>query len=254
MTSWPFQRDLVLRPSRAAGALSSEEAFPSAAWVFLAYLLVSSLFRAWKPFDFPALPGQGRLEPPPGGLAFWMSVQVWQVPLAGLGIALTGWFARRLSGERLPRRLVGSILCALVPLLLIAVYLQTRMPRPLFGLLWLGLFALLWPGLKRVEAASWRPLAAWMLGINAVPLALTPLAVVLVLLRAGPLYQGLEYGMAFWLLGLATFGVSRVFKLPAARAFFAVLLGMVCEVLCLFGLYFLGLVGKPVLSVLLLSL
>ena len=183
-----------------------------------------------------------------------MSVQVWQIPLAGLGVLLTGWFAKRLSGEKLPRLLLGSIGCALIPLLLLVVYVNTRMPRPLFGLLWLGLCSLLWPGLRSVDRAAWKPLAAWMLGINAVPLALTPLAVLLVLLRAAPLYQALEYGMAFWMLGLATYGVSRLFRLPAARAFCAVFLAMICEILCLFGLYFLGLVGKPVLSVLLLSL
>ena len=244
--AWEFALSLLLRPKRAAQALAIA--------IFISYLLVSAAFHAWKPFDFPPLPGGAQMEAPPGGLLFWVKVQAWQIPLAALGILLTAWFARLLSGEGIPRRIAAATGCALLPLLLIAASRMLHMPKWIFAICWLVLLAALIPGLKRVEAGSWRPLAAWLLGANVVAVAAVPFAVGLVVLKAASAYQAFEYVTAFWMLALTTYGVGRLFAVATARAFCAVFLSVICEVLFLFGFYFLGFLPKAVLSVLLLTL
>jgi len=252
--AWEFGRQVVLRPGRAAQALRVKDALPAALSIFLAYLLVSAVFHAWKPFDFPPLPGGAAMEPPAGGLLFWIGAQAWQIPLSALGILLTAWFVRLLAGPGLPRRIAAAAACALLPLVLIGACRLARMPRWIFASCLLALLAALAPGLRRVGRDVWRPLAAWLLAVNAVALASLPVAAGLVLLRAAPAYEAFQYAAAFWMLALATYGVGRIFSVGTARAFCAVFLSVVCEVLCLLSFHILGLVTKPTLAVLLLTL
>lgn len=256
MPKWSFISfflDILLRPSRAAARLDeSDAALQDSLRIFLAYMASAVLFYTLKPAGFPPA-GPDAPLPAPGqeGLLFWVKVQAWSPFLVALWVIFTGWFARLLTGKRLWLRIFASGVYALLPLFLILFYTNMRVPSR--WVLGLGLFTLaagIIPGLRSVDGRSWRAYASWLMAVNAPAIALLPLFSAAILLKAAVLYKGLEIALALWMLGLSTFGVSRVASLPAKRAFVAVVLALICQLVFVTGFYLLGLLPKGVLKAL----
>ena len=247
-----FFLDILLRPSRAAGRLQEgDAALQDSLRIFLAYMASAVVFYTLKPAGFPPL-GPDAPLPMPGqeGLVFWVKVQAWSPVLAGLWVLLTGSFAKLLTGGRLPMRLFASGVAALLPLLLVLFYTNTRMPRWTLGAGLLALCAAAAPAVRSVPGSSWRAYASWLMAVNSAAIALLPLFTCAVLLGSALLYQSLEVALLFWTLGLATYGTSRIAGVPAARAFCAVFLGLLSQVVFVYAFYLLGILPKAVLKAL----
>jgi hypothetical protein len=245
-----FSRDLALRPSRALAAVLAEgAALPESLRLYFVFLAASIVFYTFKPAGFPPL-GPGAPPPADGGLAFWAKVEAWSPVLVALWVCLCGVFTRLLSGPGLPLRLLAASAYGVVPGAWLLVYANSAMPRWAFGLGCAALAAAAaWPA-RRVEGRLWRPLASWLAAVSSLGLATLPAQCAAVLLDWPAAYQAVEILLLFWSLGLATYGVSRVASLPAARAFFAVFLATLCQLLSVFALYLLGLLPKAVLKAL----
>ena len=247
-----FFLDILLRPSKAAARLDEDDsAIQDSLRIFLAYMASAVLFYTLKPAGFPPA-GPDAPLPAPGqeGLLFWVGVQAWSPVLTALWVFLTGSFARLLTGGRLPMRLFAAGGAALLPLLWVLFYTNTRMPRWTLGAGLLALCAAAVPAARAVPGPSWRALASWLMAVNAAALALLPLFACAVLARSALLYQALEIALLFWTLGLATYGTGRIARIPAARAFCAVFLGLLCQVVLVYAFYLLGLLPKGVLKAL----
>ena len=85
---------------------------------------------------------------------------------------------------------------------------------------------------------------------NAIGLALAPFFVAMTLLGLAIGYHALELVLVFWTLGLASYGVGRIMAMAVPRAFCAVFLALVFQLLFVFGLHLLGLIPKDVLKAL----
>ncbi|MFA6092876.1 MAG: hypothetical protein WCU88_05515 [Elusimicrobiota bacterium] len=250
--SWSFAKTLAMNPRRALEeTLSSQEALWTSARLYLVYLASAILFYGLiKPADFPATGEIGLPEPSQGGLAFWAQVQVWNPLLTALSIMLTAFFARLLAKGRLALRLPAACAFAAIPLILLVCYRNGDIPRWGLGLGLSALGLLLWLDLRRMQAGLWRPLTAWLLAINILNVAALPLFCLAVWTRMDGLYLGIEILLLFILLGWACFGVSRIAAVPTARAFCAVFLSVLGQILFIFALYVLGWLPKSVLMAL----
>lgn len=250
--TWELGRDMAFAPRRAvAGILKAKGSRNrEAAGVLLVYMAVSALFYRWKPEGFPT-PPEGWTPPEvPRGLWFWVRVQLWTPLLTAVLLATTAWFSQLLRGEHLPRRMLAAVLSGAIPVLLLVVYANHLIPGWAFGGAWLGLAALMAPGYRRLTPGRWAPLASVMMAVNGLALAATPLFVVAVLAGAETFYHVLEFGLLFWTLGVATVAVGEVLDLPAARAFAAVFLGLLAQILFVFSMSTLGLLPNDVLKAL----
>ncbi|MFA6028758.1 MAG: hypothetical protein WC969_02765 [Elusimicrobiota bacterium] len=250
-SAWALARDLVFAPARALRALHEDpEALWSAARVYAAYLAFSTVFYALKPAGFPPLGPEQPFTPPEGGLLFWAQVQAWSPPLTALLCALTAFFLTLLAGRRLAPRLLAACASAAAPLALLLIYRNTGMPRWALGAGLLALAALIGRRLRATDPSLWRPLAGWLLLVNALNLALMPLFAAAVLLRAALLYNGLEIALLFATLGWGTYGVARIARLPNARAFCALFLAMLSQIVLVFAFHYLGALPRTVLKAL----
>lgn len=250
--TWKLGLDMAVAPRRAAeGVLKAPGSrLRGAAGILLLYMAVSAVFYRLKPEGFPA-PPEGWTPPDvPRGLWFWVRVQLWTPLLTAVLLATTAWFSQLLRGERLPRRMLAAVLSGAIPVLLLVVYANHLIPAWAFGGAWLGLAALMVPGYRRLPPGRWLPLASVLMAVNALALAATPLFTAAVLARADTFYHALEFGLLFWTLGAATVAVGTVLDLPAARAFAAVFLGLLSQILFVFSMSTLGLLPNDVLKAL----
>lgn len=244
--------DMAFSPRRAVDAILKDRnaKLAQAAGVLLLYMAVSAVFYRLKPEGFPT-PPEGWTPPDvPRGLWFWVRVQLWTPMLTAVLLATTAWFSQLLRGEHLPRRMLGAVLSGAIPVLLLVVYANNRIPAWAFGGAWLGLIALMVPGYRRLPAGRWLPLAAVIMSVNALAVAMTPFFTLSVFMRSEMLYHILEFALLFWTLGVATVAVGKVLDLPAARAFAAVFLGLLSQILFVFSMRTLGLLPNDVLKAL----
>lgn len=238
-------RKAVERILKTRGSLLAE-----AAGVLLLYMAVSAVFYRLKPEGFPTPPEGWTPPDAPRGLWFWVRVQLWTPLLTGVLLATTAWFAQLLRGDRLPRRMLAAVLSGAIPVLLLVVYANHLIGAWAFAGAWLGLIALMLPGYRRMPPGRWPALAAVLMSVNALALACTPFFSVAVLVRSETLYHILEFVLLFWTLGVATVTVGAVLELPAARAFAAVFLGLLSQILFVFSMSTLGLLPNDVLKAL----
>lgn len=244
--------DMAFAPRRAVDAILKDRRskLVQAAGVLVLYMAVSAVFYRLKPEGFPT-PPEGWTPPEvPRGLWFWTRVQLWTPLLTAVLLATTAWFSQLLRGEHLPRRMLAAVLSGAIPILLLVVYANHRIGPWVFGGAWLGLAALMVPGYRRLPEGRWLPLASVLMAVNALALVTTPLFTATVLMRSENLYHALEFGLLFWTLGVATVAVSKVLDLPAARAFAAVFLGLLSQILFVFSMSTLGLLPNDVLKAL----
>lgn len=249
--------DMVLRPFRAVGSVEAAggRALRSAGGVYLAYLLASAGFSAWKPADFPAMEAAeaaGLLGGTAGGGGplHWLRVEAASAAMMAAFIALAVWFARALAGGRLSLKFFLCGLFTLVPAGLSLAYLTPAPGTPVWplALVWLVLAAALSPGMARAERGLWPPVASFLLAANAVYFAVLPLFVAAVLMRSEGLYLNALRGMALWMLALSAYGVGRLAGVPTARAMCAVVFAAVWQSCLLHALFRLGMISKDTLA------
>ncbi len=250
--AWTLAADFAANPRRAMDRIAAapRPALTDSLRILLAYMVASAVYYWLKPESFPPPPEGAVLPEDPRGLLFWTKVQLWTPALDGVLVATTAWFAQLLKGERLPRRLLAAVLCGAAPVLLLIVYAQSRIPGWAFAGGWLLFAGLAAPGFRRVPPETWAPLAAVLLGVNALSLFLVPLFTAAVLARWAVGYHALEMGLLFWTLGVSTYGAGRLLGLPAARAFCAVFLGLLAQIVFVFSMHTLGLLPNDVLKAL----
>ncbi|TBR20146.1 hypothetical protein EPO15_13500, partial [bacterium] len=138
--TWELGWEMASAPRKAADGVMKAPGskLREAAGVLLLYMAVSALFYRWKPEGFPT-PPEGWTPPDvPRGLWFWVRVQLWTPLLTAVLLATTAWFSQLLRGEHLPRRMLAAVLCGAIPVLLLVVYANHRIPGWAFGGAWLG--------------------------------------------------------------------------------------------------------------------
>jgi len=247
-----FGFDFIRRPSRAMDFVERDPraALGAAAGVYALYLVTAALFYTLKPDGFPPPVPGAPAEIAERGLWFWAGVQLWSPVLLAVWIAASGWFGRLLGGGRLALRLPAAVFTAAIPLLLFVVYNNSAMPRWGFGLSWLALGALMIPGFRRVSREDWLRLSASLAGLHACAIVLLLPFSLAVAARSPLAYNTVEMAMLLWVLALASYAVRRVLGVPTARAFAAVFLSLLAQILFVFSMHSLGLLPKEVLKAL----
>ncbi|HVE13859.1 MAG TPA: hypothetical protein VNI01_10730 [Elusimicrobiota bacterium] len=241
--------DVLARPSRAVERLRQpDHALRPAVRIFVLYLVVNTAFQTLKPADFPS-PGPDSLEfGVQGDWLFWVKVQLYNIPLTAAWIALAAWFCRLLGEGRLPRRVAAAGAALALPLGLILLEHQGLLPRGVAVAVWLAIPIALLPSLRSVSRDRWLELIAFFLCLDAIALAATPILACATLLRAETLYHAVEMGSLLWLLAVASFGLARLAQIRTARAFLAIFLSALGQILALYGMHRLGLVSKEILK------
>ncbi|PCI37318.1 MAG: hypothetical protein COB53_06850 [Elusimicrobia bacterium] len=246
-----FGIDFLYQPSRALDLVNKDPraALRASAGVYALFLVTAALFYTLKPDGFPPIPG-AELNIPEHGLLFWIKVQAWSPILLAVWIAAAGWFGRLLGSGKLAIRLPAAVAAAIIPLLLIVVYNSAQMHRAIFGLCWVGLIAVMVPGFRRVSQEDWLRLTACLAGLHAAAIVLLIPFTIAVVARSPRAYHAVEFVMLFWVLGLATFSVRRILNIATARAFSAVFLSLITQILFVFSMHLLGVLPKEVLKAL----
>ncbi|MCR4296496.1 MAG: hypothetical protein NUW21_13245, partial [Elusimicrobia bacterium] len=193
-----FGRLFLFSPAKAAAACASDRALRDSLIVYGLTLLGAAVFYRFKPYDFPD--AAAAVPAGPQGIFFWLKVMLWQPLLMAALVAFAGVLLRWLKDGWLPVKVASSVLWCAIPLILTVFYVKNAVPKPAFAAL-----MLLWavPGFivgRGVPAAQWRPLAAFLLGLNAIQLAaLLPEAVVTAMRwEAG--YKAVVGAAGFWML------------------------------------------------------
>lgn len=238
--------DLVVRPRRALDRIEAPgSALESSAAVYLAVLAASVLFYTFKPADFPPIPEGTAAMRFSGGLGFWTAVFAWNALQTAVIAAMAAWYARLLAEGRLPARLGLGALSVVAPLLLLIVYLSVKRLNSGWPLVaWAALIALLRPNFRRVPRERWRPVLSLFMACNGVLLAALPLTLALTALRADRAYLALEIAKSLWILGLASYGMSRLAGLPPPRAVAAVVLSLLFSLVFFSSMYLYGVLPK----------
>jgi hypothetical protein len=241
--------DALLSPSRAAENAARPGSAVPAAWIYAAFLLVSAVFYAAKPFDFPdrnaAFPRQAQ------GLWFWLRVMAWQPPLEAAWIVfllgLLEWFRE----GKLFWRLLGGVAATAFPFIALVVHQNGGMGRAGYAACAAGWLLLMALGMRRSPRAAWLPTASLMLALNAIGLAAVPAMALAVGLDADGLYKGAQVASGLWMLLCAALSLRALSGLRMPRCFMAVLLSMFMQIAFAFTLHMLGLVPKEILKALL---
>ncbi|MBI5239524.1 MAG: hypothetical protein HY926_03565 [Elusimicrobia bacterium] len=276
---WALSKSFLFSPGRAAKDCTDDKNLAPCFWIYAAFTLGTMLFFALKPFDFPDQNAPYPREAQT--LMFWFKVMLWQPPLEAAWIAfllgLVVWFRR----GSLPVRLTSAVAWTAVPFILMAVYAAAGKPgagcshldmaaippacyEPLAraareirlakwamllgAAVWIGLFVPLWRRLARTEVV---PAITFMLGVNAVGVAMLAPMILATSLRSKGFFMASQAAGGFWILGCATLGLRQLTGLRLPRAFMAVLLSMFFQIALAFTLHLLGLVPKDILKALL---
>jgi hypothetical protein len=113
---------------------------------------------------------------------------------------------------------------------------------------WLGLMAF---GAERAPRGDWKPLAAFMLALNAVGLIMLGPMELAVFADSEQLFKFAQIAGGLWILGAGTLGLRALTGMRLPRCFMAVLLSMFMQIAFAFSLHMLGLVPKDILKALL---
>jgi hypothetical protein len=250
-----FAANFIRRPSKALDLVQNDPraALRAAAGVYAVYLATAVLFYTLKPDGFPP-PTPGALaapvDPVERGLLFWIKVQAWSPLLLAVWVAAAAWFSRLLGSGKLAIRLPAAVGAAAVPLLLIVVYYGGSIPKWGFGAAWLVLAGVMAPGFTVFSKEDWIRIFAALAGVHAIGVLLLVPFTIAVALRSAYFYHAVEFLMLFWVLGLGTYSLRRILSIATARAFAAIFLSLVAQILFVFSMYMLGLMPKEVLKAL----
>lgn len=243
-----FARLFLLHPARAAEACEGKDALVQGLQVYAFWVVASLLYLSLKPFDFPDV--NAPLPTHPEGAAFWLRVSAWEPVLAALNVALTGLVLEWMREGWLPLKTAVATLWSAVPLILTLAYTRTGMTAAVFGA---GMIAWAVPGVwvaRRVSAGNWRRITAFLLGLNAVGLAMLVPEVAACVLRSDVLYKASLGGSVVWLLVCGGLGLRRLSGASLARAVLAFLFANLVLNLVIAACYLLHWLPMEVLKVL----
>jgi hypothetical protein len=103
---------------------------------------------------------------------------------------------------------------------------------------------------RRIAAARWKTLTAFLLGLNVIGIALLVPEVVVCLLRSKPAFNGLLGVELIWMLTCGGLGLARLAKTSTARAVLAFLFANLAMNVALAAAFVLGWLPLEVLKVL----
>lgn len=234
-----FGRLFLFSPAKAASACATDRALRDAAVVYGLTLLGAAVFYRLKPYDFPD--ANAAVPMGPQGLLFWLKVMLWQPLLMAALIAFCGVLLRWLKDGWLPVKAVSAVAWSAAPLILTVFYARHALPKAAFAvlmILWAVPAALV---ARTVPAREWRPLAAFLLGLNAVQLAALFPETVVTAMRWEAGYKGVVGLAGLWMLvggalGLKTLPPQR----PLPRAMLALLFALVLQIVVVVAAFMLG--------------
>ncbi|MDE2491823.1 MAG: hypothetical protein KGM24_13335 [Elusimicrobia bacterium] len=246
-----FARSFLLRPSEAADASARPDAWRPAL-VLYALLALAQLVESWaNPLAFldPNAPA-----PLPHRAGFWLAVLLWEPVLMAMSVAFTVVVLDWMSAGWLPLKTAAATLWAAVPAALAAYYAS----RPAADRSWfVGLLAA-WTALTAVQAARvprgrWRPVAVFLLGMSAIQLVGLAAEFLLVLpSRSMHVFYAYSIVLLVWVAACFGAGMRRLKISPsAARAVLAFVFALIASSVVPFLAYFLGLMPRAVLKVVL---
>lgn len=240
---WLFLRS----PSGAAEACLRLDGALATLRIYIAFTFFYFLFFWLKPAGFPDPNAASTRQ----GVLFWLQVMLWQPPLEAAWIAfligLLEWFKE----GGLPLRLAAAVLWTAIPFALAALEMGGLLAKAILApavLLWLWPFYLLLRGLPRAE---WLAPAGFMLGLNAIGLALLPPMIIMTILQSASGFTMTQAVGGLWMLAAAALGLRRLHRQKLARAFMSVLLSMFLQIALALSLHRMGLLPKDILKALL---
>lgn len=246
--AWEFGRLFLFAPSRAADSCARKAALGDGLRVY-AFWVAASLAYLWlKPYNFPD--ANAPLPTHAGGFGFWLRVAAWEPLLAALNIALTALALNWMRDGWLPLKTAVATLWSAAPLILTIAYTKVGLSRAAFGA---GMIAWAAPGAwaaRRVAAEEWRKIAGFLLGLNALSLALLIPEIAATLLRSDFLYKtSLGLNVAA-LLVCGGVGLRRLYGISIARAVLALLFANIVLNLAVAAAYLLRWLPMEVLKIL----
>ncbi len=230
-------------PSKAAEASREPENLITSLWINIGTLVIFYILIGLTPPGFP----ERHITLAPQGSGAWTAMILWQPFLEAAGIvfvmALIRFFS---SGTWLVRMALGMGLTAF-PWILIGMYTGDKtgpkFPLTLFGagvLLWTGMLVFL---VRKLKWAEWRPLVAFMMGLNAVMLPMC-LGFAIGLISMNPkVFMLSQLVGLFWWLGAGIIGLRTLFGLKLQRAIMAILFSFMLQTALGYSLHFLGAPG-----------
>lgn len=234
-----FGRLFLFSPSKAAAACAADRAPLDALKLYGLTLLAAAVFYRLKPYDFPD--ANAAVPMGPQGLLFWLKVMLWQPLLMALLVGFCGVLLRWMKDGWLPVKVASSFLWCAAPLILTVLYVKSGISKAAFGAL-----MILWavPGIavgRGVPAGEWRPLAAFLLGLNVVQLAaLVPEAAVTAARWEGG-YKAVVGAAGFWMLVGGALGLrSLPPHRPLPRALLPLLFALVLQIEVVVAAFMLG--------------
>lgn len=240
--------DYLRTPSRAAQACARRDSLAANLWIYAAFTILSLIFFQLKPADFPDV--HAPITPGARDALFYLGMAVWQPVLEAAWIVFILALIRYFDGNSWGFRLTTAVLWTAVPFILMVLRGQKFLPLGAY-LACLAIWSL--PLLCRLRAASasqWTSVAGFMLGINAVGLAILPPMALAVALKAPGLFTFTQAAGGLWILGVGMIGLRELTGLRLPRAFMAVLLSMFLQIAFAFTLHLLGLIPKEMLKAL----
>jgi len=234
-----FARLFVFTPSKAAAACVPERALYDSLKIYGLTLLGAALFYRFKPYDFPDANAAAPMGPQ--GIFFWLKVMLWQPLLMGALIGFCAVLLRWLKDGWLPVKVATSFFWCAIPLILTVLYVKNGIPKSAFAAL-----MVVWavPGIyvgRGVPAAEWRPLTAFLLGLNAVQLAVLLPEVVVTLLRWEAGYKGVVGLAGLWMLVAGALGLRALPPArPLPRALLPLLFALVLQIEVVIAAFMLG--------------
>lgn len=234
-----FARLLLFSPSKAAEACARDRAPLEALKLYGLTLLAAAVFYRLKPYDFPDANAAVPLGPQ--GILFWLKVMLWQPLLMAFLIGFCGALLRWMKDGWLPVKVASAFFWCAVPLILTVFYVKNGISKGAFGsamVLWAV------PGIlvgRGVPASEWRPLAAFLLGLNVVQLAaLLPEAAVTAMRWEGG-YKAVVGAAGFWMLVGGALGLKALPpQRPLPRALLPLLFALVLQIEVVIAAFMLG--------------
>ena len=201
--AWPFARKCLFSPAAAARAAREPGALRAASLIYAAFLAGYWAFFTFKPFDFPE-----QTAPAPRELmdaAYWLKVVLWQPPLEAAWIAfLIGMAVFFERGALAVRTAVGVAWWAAFVILVVAYAQLHGLSKPVFALGTLAALVPFYPLIRRSPPEKNTAILAFMVGTNAIGVALFAPMAAAVLLASPRLYYAAQIGGGFWILGVGT--------------------------------------------------
>lgn len=249
-----FAWELLTAPSKALERIQKPDAaLYESILLFIAFFLISVAFYTWKPEDFPQLSPDSPLAPfvtQRHGVLFWTQVQLWQPVLVALMAVSLAAFAGlfRSSFGSLPMKMLLAFFATAVPIVSL-LYFKV-LPNWIYVCLWIAIFALFAPLLRRRSAAEWKKLFVFSIVIDIPAVVLIPAVGISVVLQWEWAYNGLHYLAFLWQIVLGTYLLKRLENISTPRSLMTFIFSACWQICLVSTLFLIDLLSKDVLKAL----